>query len=640
MATLTDAPETLAVGSRLVRGRFLAAFAFGLLGILAIAAGAMAAFERAYEGRILPGVRAAGVDLAGLTPDEASGRLLAARADLAEGEVVLDVDGTPISLGYADLGRRLDVDALVAGAMTVGRGGSLVERLAADVRTAIVGVELEASVALDKDAIRAVIAAAAAPLTVPPVDARIVVTEDGYTFTEASSGRVADVDAAARAVAAALADPAAPATVRMTVPVLAMDAAVTTDEARLAVERAGRMSADIVLSGGGATDTIPGDTVRSWLSFTTTPDGTLAPVVDPTGPAPALAAFAPKVALEPVEPEFVVDGTAIVGILPGTDGAALDAAATTGRILQLLAARADGIPITTSWVAVTRVPPKLSDAEAASTAPKMQLISEWTTYFPYGIFNNNGANIWIPARDIDGLVLAPGETFDFWKAIGPVTRERGYGDGGAIINGHTEPQGALAGGICSTSTTLFNAALRAGLEMGARRNHYYYINRYPLGLDATVYKSSSGSTQTMTFRNDTEYPILIRGYGWRRGTKGYVKFELYSVPTGRVVAFSTPTVTDIRKAADSVEYTTELAPGDKYRLELPHDGMKVWVTRTVRDASGAIVHQETYYSRYARITGVLQIGVAPSPDPSPSPSPTPTPEPSPPPDPTPTPSAP
>ena len=114
---------------------------------------------------------------------------------------------------------------------------------------------------------------------------------------------------------------------------------------------------------------------------------------------------------------------------------------------------------------------------------------------------------------------------------GSVTRAKGYKAGGAIINGRTEPQGALAGGICSCSTTLFNAVLRGGYEMGARRNHYYYIDRYPLGLDATVFISASGSKQTVSFTNDTDYPILLRGYGYRDGSAGYVKFEVYSVPT-------------------------------------------------------------------------------------------------------------
>ena len=67
----------------------------------------------------------------------------------------------------------------------------------------------------------------------------------------------------------------------------------------------------------------------------------------------------------------------------------------------------------------------------------MVKISEWTTYFPISDRNGFGANIWIPALAIDGYVVGPHEVFDFWNAIGPITREKGYVDGGAIINGRT-----------------------------------------------------------------------------------------------------------------------------------------------------------------------------------------------------------
>ena len=60
------------------------------------------------------------------------------------------------------------------------------------------------------------------------------------------------------------------------------------------------------------------------------------------------------------------------------------------------------------------------------------------------------------------------------------------------------------------------AALRAGLQMGARSNHRYYINRYPLGLDATVSKTAGGS-QTVTFTNDMRTPIVIRTFRYRSG---------------------------------------------------------------------------------------------------------------------------
>jgi vancomycin resistance protein YoaR len=189
-----------------------------------------------------------------------------------------------------------------------------------------------------------------------------------------------------------------------------------------------------------------------------------------------------------------------------------------------------------------------------------------------------------------------------------VTREKGYVDGGAIINGKTEPQGALAGGICSCSTTLFNAVLRGGFQMGARRNHFYYIDRYPLGLDATVFISASGATQTMSWTNDTDYPVLIRGYKIRDGSRGYVKFELYSVPNGRTVVISDPIVKNVKPATDTTQLTTTLPTGVRQRVEFPVDGKQVWRTVTVYDATGAILHQTTYYSNYSRITGLTLIG--------------------------------
>src|SRR5215210_4033719 len=129
----------------------------------------------------------------------------------------------------------------------------------------------------------------------------------------------------------------------------------------------------------------------------------------------------------------------------------------------------------------------------------MTRLGAWTTPYVSSEKNFFGNNISVPTRVINGMVLAPGATFDFWRAVGRVSRDTGYGPGGVIKNGRTDPTGALAGGICSCSTTIFNAAARAGLDMGQRHNHWYYITRYPVGLDATVFKTSSGGGQNMTF---------------------------------------------------------------------------------------------------------------------------------------------
>ena len=93
--------------------------------------------------------------------------------------------------------------------------------------------------------------------------------------------------------------------------------------------------------------------------------------------------------------------------------------------------------------ALTPVHPALTTEEAITIKPKMRPISQWTTYFPITEKNGFGANIWLPALTIDGYVVGPREEFSFWKAVGPVSRAKGYKQGGAIINGRTEPQGAL-----------------------------------------------------------------------------------------------------------------------------------------------------------------------------------------------------
>ena len=259
----------------------------------------------------------------------------------------------------------------------------------------------------------------------------------------------------------------------------------------------------------------------------------------------------------------------------------------------------------------------------------MKQISTWTTYYQPGPSNGYGANIRIPTSTIDGYVLAPGAVFDFWQAIGVVSAATGYRPGGAIIDGKSEPTGALAGGICSCSTTLFNAAARAGLKILSRVNHYYYIDRYPLGLDATVFESDSGSVTTMSFRNDTAYPILIRGYNAGR-RRQVLPLQRPDRAPGDVLE---PIVTNRNPGVETTEYTTSIPAGTTKRLEYPTIGMRVTVTRTVTDAAGVVIHHDVFNSNYARVDGLTLIGRAPSaggPTPSPSPTPVPrTPSPSP-----------
>jgi vancomycin resistance protein YoaR len=613
----TTTPETIGLPVEAERRfppplRFAAAFAIGLVVALIVGVGAMLWYDGQYAGRVLPGVAVGSIDLSGLSPDAAATSLEAEYAGLSEGEVVLAGPDGPIVVPYADLGRRADVDGMVADAMAVGRSGNPLERMIADARTALRGVRLSPRVTFDAQRTADRISALALGLDRVPVDAAVVPIEEGRKFTiEAGhDGRTVDATDAIATTIATLGVVDAPASLGLDLETTPVPPTITTVEAFNAKALSDRLTARITLAIEGVKkpEYLSASRLRTWTTFAPTADGGYGPTLDTSDLTDTLERLAKKIDKDPVNASFKTSGGRITGVTKSHNGYKLDVAGTQAAVLAVLEARQTGAvqPAVEPALQVTK--PVLTTAQAEAARPKMKKLSSWTTYFPITEKNGFGANIWIPARLIDGYVVPPRGKFDFWDAVGPVTRAKGYKDGGAIINGRTEPQGALAGGICSCSTTLFNAALRAGYQMGARLNHYYYIDRYPLGLDATVFISASGSKQTMSFTNDTDFPILIRGRGWREGGSGYVRFEIYSVPNGRKVSFSKPQVWDRSTAHDSVQYTNSMAPGTSKRIEYPVNGKKVQVTRVVRDRNGNVIHKDTYFSHYKTVTGIVLIG--------------------------------
>ncbi len=626
LAPSADALSAVARRGRSRRARILGGFLLGLLLTILVGIAAVYAYGAAYEGRILPGVRVGSVDLAGLDRTAAIARVSQAYASVGDGTIVLKAPAGDLDIRYSEIDRRVAAASIVDAALGVGRTGSPIERTVAEAQTALRGVTLAPEVSFDAEKLSARVSALVGTLQQPAADGSVKVTNGTFVAVPARIGRTVDADGLAQALVAALGSVSTPATVTLDVHVASVPPAVDDEDTAAALGAARKMVSDLELTSGKDHWTIAAKTVQTWIGFAPTGDGRYAPTVNSAKVRTSLATLAKKTD-KPAKNASYLTGKSgrIVGVVGGADGRAMDLDTMSALVAQTLNARAGGAPPATIPVSFTAKKPTFTAADAKKSAPLMRKISTWTTYFPIAEKNGFGANIWLPAQFIDGTVVAPGAMFDFWKAVGPVTRARGFKQGGAIINGHTEPQGALAGGICSCSTTLFNAALRAGFEMHARRNHFYYIDRYPLGLDATVFISSSGATQTMSWRNDTAFPVLIRGYRIRRGAAGYVRFDLYSVPNGRKVVIGAPVVKNVRPATDTVQYTHSLAPGARQRVEYPVDGKDVWRTVTVYQ-NGKVIHQYTYYSHYARITGVTLIGLGTTSNPpggSPSPSPSP-----------------
>ncbi len=587
----------------LVVGVFLGTLTFAVL----LAGIGLTTLTIAYATRVLPGVSIAGLPVGGMDRAQAAALLSQDLPSVSGGVLRLQGPDGSRTVSYRELGRAYDTRAMLSDALGIGRAGDPLQRALLEVQVLTQGASVPAIVTYDSGSVDALVGSVAASVDRAAANASVTLGPQGtFVASPAVPGRSVSVATLKQEIVAVLTT-TLPHDATVRVPFSTIQPSISTAAAEAARNTATlATSADLSLAAGDLKVVVPAATLRNWVAFQAAPGGAYQPTFLTSATRSLLESLVARVDRSPRSARFVTDGAKVVGVLSGVNGQELNVDASLGLVNAALLDRAQGTSPGTLDLAVAITPPKLTNAAAQKVAPMMRMISSWTTYYTPYVENYWGKNIEIPTSTLDGYVVMPGAWFDFWKGIGGITAAQGYGPGGAIINGHTELTGALGGGICSCSTTLFNAALRAGLEIGDRTNHYYYISRYPVGLDATVYENGSDVVD-MTFRNDTAYPILIRGING----PGSVTFQLYSVPTGRTVTLSTPIIKNRHAATDGIEYTTSLPPGQSKRVEWPADGFDAWVTRTVRDASGAIIHQETFYSHYATVNGLTLVGVAP-----------------------------
>lgn len=94
------------------------------------------------------------------------------------------------------------------------------------------------------------------------------------------------------------------------------------------------------------------------------------------------------------------------------------------------------------------------------------------------------ANVTLAAEKVNGVVLLPGDTFDYNKVVGKRTEEAGFHSAPAYVAGETVNE--IGGGICQVSSALYYCTVYANLEVVTRSNHRYAVGYVPDGLDATV----------------------------------------------------------------------------------------------------------------------------------------------------------
>jgi vancomycin resistance protein YoaR len=618
MATRSD-PYALSYSKTQTRthGWQRAAFTFllTLLALVVFMASFAVGYARVNEGKVLPGVGVDGVSLSGLTRDQAAAKLDSSLPDLAAGNLVVDVNGAQKSVPYSSFERGYDTSFMVDQALSLGRAPNFVQQIQEQLRIPLNGVDVQPQVTANSQALVDKVAAIARSAQRDPVSATLNRVDGRYVVTPAQTGLSVDVEGAAADAVAAV-NNTSPADTHVTVHTSVVPPAVTTDQAQAAADTVERVvGGGLAVGGADVSAQISEDELRGWVYLDESPGGGKWQVVIQRDP---IRQFVSDLALQtdvaPTNATFTFDsGNGVnVTVVPSKDGRAADVDTTTDNIMAALQARATGAPATGNVeLALGSVSPEFTTSDAQAISQRVTKIGEWTTKYVSGPLNGGGVNIQIPTSIINGYVVEPGQLFDFLAVIGPITSPP-YTAGAAIVHGHTKEDGVLGGGMCSCSTTLFNAAMRAGLDIKARRNHTYYITRYPVGLDATVWIASANSKQTMSFVNDLQYPVLIKGIN----KPNQVTFELYGVPDGRTVELSDPVVENAQTAQTYYQYTDALNPGQQQLVEFTVDGFDSTVIRTVRDAAGAIIHQDTFKSHYKTIDGLIMVGRVPGDPPS------------------------
>jgi vancomycin resistance protein YoaR len=292
---------------------------------------------------------------------------------------------------------------------------------------------------------------------------------------------------------------------------------------------------------------------------------------------------------------FSVNGSHI-NVVPAQPGLRLEAVGTAKAVLQAALKRRPELRV--AQLPVAEQPAKIS-TEAARAMHITGVVGTYTT--DYGGIPNRIHNVQLVAHLINDKLIAPGATFSFNKTTGERNAAKGFLEAPVIVNG--ELTTGLGGGVCQVSTTVFNAAFEAGLNITERTNHALYISHYPQGRDATV----DYPDVDLRFVNDTGHWLLLRTVvGPSTLTVG-----LYGTPTHRKVTSTvTPLVVHgkppVKKTVDP-----SLKPGEKVVDDPGVPAMSTSVTRDVYAPNGKLLHHDTWYSSYRASPKLVRIGPKP-----------------------------
>ncbi|HLD20654.1 MAG TPA: VanW family protein [Patescibacteria group bacterium] len=219
---------------------------------------------------------------------------------------------------------------------------------------------------------------------------------------------------------------------------------------------------------------------------------------------------------------------------------------------------------------------------------------------------NRRGNIQNGVDLLNGILIAPGETFSLLAALSPFTYENGYLPELVIKGDKIIPE--IGGGLCQIGTTTFRAAMNSGLPIVARQNHSLVVSYYNdpsngnPGTDATIYEPAPD----FKFLNDTEHYILFQAENLTDSQE--LQFTFWGTNDGREASYSPPVVSRWIPVGETVyTETLDLEPSVE-QCQGSHIGADASFVYTVVSAEGE-TFETLFESHYRPLPRICLVGV-------------------------------
>lgn len=581
----------------------------GLFVILCLALAAGYGFVHA--GRIYPGVWMGGIDLGGLTLEQATAEL-AGRLTFPETGKIVFRDGQEVwVVSPADLGLRLDAQASAQMAYELGRQGNPLNQMVNKLRAWYAGRSLAPLFVYNENQARAYLGGIAAQIDRPTVEASLNIQGAEVAAVPGQVGRRVDIAATLGPLAEqmrSMTDGLTPLAVVESPPEI-LDASVVAEQARSILK------APLVLQIPDAREDDPGpwaiepQQLAEWLSVERVEGGGEAKyqLALKTGPLQRyLDEKAAALALDPADARFVFnDETKQLELIQAAViGRALNVEASVQDINEKLLQGEHQINLSFDYNQ-----PNVTSEATAEQLGITQLVSSHTSYFR-GSSAARMQNISAAAARFHGLLVPPGTVFSMADAMGDVSLDNGFAEALIIYGGRTIK--GVGGGVCQVSTTLFRTAFLGGFPIVERHPHAYRVGYYEqtangwdanlAGLDATVFVPQVD----FKFKNDTPYWLLMETYVNEKAQR--ITWKFYSTSDGREVTWDTSGPQNVVEPPKAqYEENPDLAPGEIKQVDWAADGADVTVTRVVR-RDGEVLFRDEFFTQYEPWRDVYQYG--------------------------------